>query len=64
MISQEIPVVAKDAVFLISLATEAFIEELAQAAQRVAEKERRTTVQHKDIGTCSMWSMDPKLSEV
>jgi histone H3/H4 len=44
--------VAKDAVFLISIATEAFIEELAQAGQRVAGKHGRTTIQHEDIGRC------------
>ncbi|KXN88145.1 Putative transcription factor C16C4.22 [Leucoagaricus sp. SymC.cos] len=48
---REIPLVTKDAVFLIALATEAFIEGLAAAAQRVAEKERRTTVRHQDIAT-------------
>lgn len=56
---QEIPVIARDAVFLVSLATEAFIAELAQAAQRVAEKERRTTVQQKDIGVYSLARVCP-----
>lgn len=50
--SQEIPMVAKDAVFLISIATEAFIEELAQAAQRVADKYNRSMIHHEDIGKC------------
>jgi len=44
--------VARDAIFLIGLATESFIAELAMAAHRVTIKEKRATVQHKDIG---MW---------
>lgn len=42
--------VAKDATFLISLATEEFIKRLSQACQRLAEREKRTTVQQKDVG--------------
>jgi histone H3/H4 len=49
---QDIPMVAKDAVFLISIATEAFIEELAQAGQRVADRHNRTMIHHEDIGRC------------
>ncbi|KAF9454821.1 hypothetical protein P691DRAFT_201484 [Macrolepiota fuliginosa MF-IS2] len=56
---KDIPLVAKDAVFVISLATEAFISELAQAAQRVAEREKRATVQHKDIGVYSLVGVLP-----
>ena len=48
---QEIPIVAKDATFLISLATEEFIKRLCKASQNVAEREKRATVQHRDIGT-------------
>ncbi|GLB38302.1 putative CPSF A subunit region [Lyophyllum shimeji] len=48
---KDIPIVAKDATFLISLATEEFIKRLCEAGKRVAERERRTTVQHKDIAT-------------
>ena len=44
---------AKDAVFLIALATESFIAELAAASHRVGEKERRTTVLQKDLGAYS-----------
>jgi len=40
--------VAKEATFIISLATEEFIKQLAYAAQRIAEREKRATVQHKD----------------
>jgi histone H3/H4 len=47
---KEIPVVAKEATFLISLATEEFIKHLCQAAHHVAQKDKRTTVQHRDIG--------------
>ena len=44
--------VQREATFLISRATEEFIGRLAEAAQRLAERERRTTVQAKDIGAC------------
>lgn len=47
---QDIPLIAKDATFLISLATEEFIKRLSEAGRRVAEREKRSTVQHKDIG--------------
>ncbi|KAJ4497029.1 hypothetical protein C8R41DRAFT_243799 [Lentinula lateritia] len=49
--SQDIPIIARDATFLISLAAEEFIKRLCQAGQKAAEKERRTTVQHKDLAT-------------
>lgn len=42
--------VAKDATFLISIATEEFIKRLSEAGKSVAEREKRSTVQHKDIG--------------
>ncbi|KAG6854677.1 hypothetical protein C0991_003325 [Blastosporella zonata] len=48
---KDIPIVAKDATFLISLATEEFIKRLVEAGKMVAERERRATVQHKDIAT-------------
>ncbi|KAH0586143.1 Transcriptional activator HAP5 [Termitomyces sp. J132] len=48
---KEIPIVAKDATFLISLATEEFIKRLTEAGKMVAEREKRATVQHKDIAT-------------
>jgi histone H3/H4 len=41
--------VAREATFLISVATEEFIKQIIQAAQRVAEGEKRATVQHKDM---------------
>lgn len=49
---QEIPIVAKEATFLISLATEEFIKRLTEAGYAVSQKEKqkRTTVQHKDLG--------------
>jgi histone H3/H4 len=47
---QEIPIVAKEATFLISLATEEFIKRLTEAGYAMSQKERRTTVQHKDLG--------------
>ncbi|KAK7464702.1 hypothetical protein VKT23_005909 [Stygiomarasmius scandens] len=46
---KDIPIMARDATFLISLATEEFIKRLTQAGQRLAEKEKRSTVQNKDL---------------
>ncbi|KAF8630911.1 hypothetical protein AX17_005269 [Amanita inopinata Kibby_2008] len=48
---KDMPMVAKDATFLISLATEEFIKRLCQASQNVAVREKRATVQHRDIAT-------------
>ncbi|KAF8895290.1 hypothetical protein BD779DRAFT_1668592 [Infundibulicybe gibba] len=48
---KDIPIIARDATFLISLATEEFIKRLSEASQRVADREKRATVQHKDIAT-------------
>jgi histone H3/H4 len=47
---KDLPIIAKEAVFLISLATEEFIKSFTQATQRLAEKERRATVQPRDVG--------------
>ncbi len=44
--------VQREAAFLISRATEEFIQRIAEAAQQVAERERRSTVQAKDLGEC------------
>ncbi|KAG9315575.1 hypothetical protein JVU11DRAFT_3211 [Chiua virens] len=46
---KELPMVARDATFLISLATEEFIKRLSQACQKLAEREKRTTVQQRDV---------------
>lgn len=46
---KDLPMVARDAAFLISMATEEFIRRLAQASQRVAEREKRATVQQRDV---------------
>ncbi|KAG6831954.1 hypothetical protein H0H92_006555 [Tricholoma furcatifolium] len=48
---KEIPIVAKDATYLISLATEEFIKRLTESSKMVAEREKRATVQHRDIAT-------------
>ncbi|KAI0766386.1 histone-fold-containing protein [Trametes elegans] len=48
---KDLVMVQREATFLISRATEEFIGRLAEAAQRLAERERRTTVQAKDIVT-------------
>ncbi|KAG2059695.1 hypothetical protein BDR06DRAFT_949075 [Suillus hirtellus] len=48
---KELPIVARDATFLISLATEEFIRRLSEACQKLAERERRTTVQQKDVAS-------------
>ena len=41
--------VSKDAVFLISVATEKFIERLTQAGQVNAERQSRATILERDI---------------
>ncbi|KAL1707523.1 hypothetical protein EV121DRAFT_288399 [Schizophyllum commune] len=48
---KEIQMIARDATFLISLAAEEFIRRFVQAGQRVAEREKRATVQHRDLAT-------------
>ncbi|KAL0578958.1 hypothetical protein V5O48_003050 [Marasmius crinis-equi] len=48
---KDIPIIARDATFLISLATEEFIKRLCQEGQRIAEREKRSTVQSKDLAT-------------
>ncbi|KAH7885104.1 hypothetical protein F5I97DRAFT_1811342 [Phlebopus sp. FC_14] len=48
---KDLPMVARDATFLISLATEEFIKRLSEACQKVAEREKRTTVQQKDVAS-------------
>ncbi|KAI0061667.1 histone-fold-containing protein [Artomyces pyxidatus] len=48
---KELPMVAKEATFLISLATEEFIRRISEASQRVASREKRITVQQKDIAS-------------
>ena len=45
--------VQREAAFLIARATEEFVHRIAEAAQRAAARERRTTVQAKDLGACS-----------
>lgn len=52
--------VAKDATFLISIAAEEFIMRLSEAAKRIAEREMRSTVQYKDIGSflCNLTTFD------
>jgi histone H3/H4 len=47
---QELPTVAKEATFLISLATEEFIKRLSEASHHIAHREKRVTVQQRDIG--------------
>jgi DNA polymerase epsilon subunit 4 len=47
---QDIPVVAREAVFLVSLATEEFIKRITSASRKVAIREKRSVVQHKDLG--------------
>ena len=44
--------VQREAAFLIARATEEFVHRIAEAAQRAAARERRTTVQAKDLGAC------------
>jgi DNA polymerase epsilon subunit 4 len=49
--SKDIAIVAKDAVFLISLATEEFIRRIVVAGQRQARGEHRATVKHQDLAS-------------
>ena len=42
--------VAKEATFLIALATEEFIKRLSLESHQLAARERRTVVQERDIG--------------
>ncbi len=51
-LQQELPQVSREAVLLISLATEEFVKRLAEASHRLAVRESRLTVQRKDVGTC------------
>ncbi|KAF7365430.1 putative transcription factor C16C4.22 [Mycena venus] len=48
---KDIAIVAKEATFLISCATEEFIKRFGEAAMALAEREKRTTVQYKDVAT-------------
>ncbi|KAH0832203.1 hypothetical protein J3R83DRAFT_13123 [Lanmaoa asiatica] len=52
---KDLPMVARDATILISLATEEFIKRLSQACQRLAEREKRATVQQRDVGKVSLF---------
>ncbi|KAJ7242816.1 hypothetical protein B0H12DRAFT_1221224 [Mycena haematopus] len=47
----DIAIVAKEATFLICCATEEFIKRLGEAAMALAEREKRTTMQYKDMAT-------------
>ncbi len=42
--------VSREAVLLISLATEEFIKRISEASHRLAQREKRMTVQRRDIG--------------
>jgi len=48
---KEMAGVAKEALHLISVATEEFIKRLSQAAHQQATREKRTTVQYRDMAT-------------
>ncbi|RXW21618.1 hypothetical protein EST38_g4243 [Candolleomyces aberdarensis] len=48
---KDIPIVAKDAVFLISMATEEFIRRIVVAGQRQARGDNRATVKHQDLAS-------------
>ncbi|CAK5284350.1 unnamed protein product [Mycena citricolor] len=48
---KDIPIVAREATFLIACATEEFIKRLSEAAMALAERERRSTLQYKDMAT-------------
>ncbi|PSS29742.1 hypothetical protein PHLCEN_2v2890 [Hermanssonia centrifuga] len=46
---KELPMVSREAVLLISLATEEFIKRVSEASHRLAQREKRMTVQRRDI---------------
>ncbi|KAI9512432.1 histone-fold-containing protein [Russula earlei] len=48
---KELPLVAKEAAFLISLATEEFIKRLSEASHHIAHREKRVTVQQRDVAS-------------
>ncbi|KAJ7505533.1 histone-fold-containing protein [Mycena galericulata] len=48
---KDIAIVAKEATFLICCATEEFIKRFGEAGMAQAEKDKRTTLQYKDIAT-------------
>ncbi|GJJ15734.1 hypothetical protein Clacol_010012 [Clathrus columnatus] len=50
---KELPNCSKEGVFLISVATEEFIKRLGRSAQQQANKEKRSTVQRKDLATAA-----------
>lgn len=47
--TQELPIVAREAVFLIAAATEEFTMRLAAAVERMVQRENRMTAQYKDV---------------
>jgi histone H3/H4 len=55
--------VAKEATFLISLATEEFIKRLSLASQQVAAREKRAVVQQRDI-SAYCWLMQFHFDEL
>jgi len=48
---RELPMVSREAVLLISLATEEFVRRISEASYRLAARENRATVQRKDIAS-------------
>ncbi|KIP11694.1 hypothetical protein PHLGIDRAFT_63119 [Phlebiopsis gigantea 11061_1 CR5-6] len=48
---KELPMVSREAVLLISLATEEFVKRISEASHRLANRENRLTVQRKDIAS-------------
>ncbi|KAI0094516.1 hypothetical protein BDY19DRAFT_1044321 [Irpex rosettiformis] len=48
---KDLPMVSREAVLLISLATEEFVKRLAEASHRLAVRENRLTVQRKDVAS-------------
>ncbi|KAH9942903.1 histone-fold-containing protein [Amylocystis lapponica] len=47
----EMPMVAREATLSISLATEEFVARFIEAAHRAAQRDKRTTVQHRDVAS-------------
>ncbi|OBZ69003.1 putative transcription factor C16C4.22 [Grifola frondosa] len=50
-VDRELPMIQREATLAISIATEDFIKRFAEATQRIADREKRTTVQQRDVAT-------------
>ena len=59
---KDLPTVAREAAYVISLATEGFIKHLASACHKAAVRENRTTIKRQDIGLSLSFLFYPHLN--